>query len=196
MQQPFYAAIADLFRQQHQFNAQAGKQFYAERPWMLSQLVGDKGMIAMLTSKEAQYEQFRIEIVLTPNAQEMRTLVDNQIIPMRMQLGMLGPQEAADLMGRSFPSDVDRAGREYTRRMALAQQARAEAAQQQQDADAIAQEEVDVAAQEEVLAGREHEDMLKEKQLAQKLHQPYAVNDAKNLDPANDPLMRQQPQSA
>jgi len=188
-QQPFNACVARLFEQQNQFNAQVGKQFYAERPWALRQMVGDTGAQAILLSKDMQYEQFRIEVVLTPNAQEMRTIVDNQIIPMRMQMGMLGPQEAAQLFGRAFPADVDRACREFTAKMALVQQAQAEAQQQQMQADALAMEEEAVAEQEAKAAKFEQDGALKAAQIQQKLQQPYAVNDAKNLDPS----LNQQP---
>jgi len=187
MQQPYSACIADLVRQEHQWNAQAGKQFYAARPWALRQMVGDKGAQAILLSKDMQYEQFRIEIVLTPNAQEIRTIVDNQIIPMRMQMGMLGPQEAANLFGRAFPADVDQACREFTAKMALAQQAQAEADQKQLQMDALAQEEQAVADQEQESAKLEQEGALKAAQIQQKLQQPYAQADAKNLEPI-DPL--------
>lgn len=183
-QQPFNASVARLYEQQHQFNAQVGKQFYAARPWALKQMVGDKGAQAILLSKDMQYEQFRIEVVLTPNAQEIRTIVDNQIIPMRMQMGLLGPQEAAALFGRAFPADVDAACREFTAKMALAQQAQAEAQQQQMQAEALAAEEQMLAEDEEKVAKREQDAALKAAQIQQKLHQPYAVNDAKNLDPS------------
>jgi hypothetical protein len=183
-QQPFNASVARLYEQQHQFNAQVGKQFYGARPWALKQMVGDKGAQAILLSKDMQYEQFRIEIVLTPNAQEIRTIVDNQIIPMRMQMGLLGPQEAAELFGRAFPADVDAACRKFTAKMALAQQAQAEAQQMQMQADALAAEEQMVAEEEEKVAKREQDAALKAAQIQQKLQQPYAVNDAKNLDPS------------
>ncbi|HNR54375.1 MAG TPA: hypothetical protein PKJ19_04355 [Flavobacteriales bacterium] len=195
MQQPFFAAIADLYKQTHQHNAQAGKQFYAERPWALRQLVGDKAAEALIASKDIHYEQFRIEVVLTPNAQEQRIMVDNQIIPMRMQMGLLGAPEAAELMGRSFQSDVDAAGRAYARKMALAQQAAAEQAEQQQAMAALDNEDMALAEREDSMAKDEQNALLKQAQIQQKLQQPYAVNDAKNLDPANDPLMREAEQA-
>ncbi|WP_178118963.1 hypothetical protein, partial [Pseudomonas sp. FSL A6-1183] len=48
MQQPFYAAIADLYRQQNQFYAQAGKQFYSRMPWILEQMTGEQDMAALI----------------------------------------------------------------------------------------------------------------------------------------------------
>ena len=185
-QQAFYKAVAMLFKQQHQYNAQAGKQFYAERPWALRQMVGDRGAQAILLSKDAQYEQFRIEVILTPNAQEMMALVDGQLIPQRMQLGQLGPEEAAQLYGRSFPADVDAACRAYTKKQALAAQMQAEQQQQQMAAEALAAEEQAVAQEEEQIASREQQAMVDAAKIQQKLQQPYAVNDAKNLDPAMD----------
>lgn len=188
-QQAFYKSIAMLFKQVHQFNAQAGKQFYAERPWALRQMVGDKGAQAIILSKDMQYEQFRIEIVLTPNAQEMRALVDNQLIPTRMQLGQLGPQEAANLYGRAFQSDVDAACRAYTAKQALAAQMQAEQQNQQAQLAILNEEEKELAQQEEQIADREQRAMTDAAKIKQKLEQPYAVNDAKNLDPANDPAL-------
>jgi len=187
MQQPFHATIADLIRQEHQHNAQVGKQFYAARPWSLRQMVGDKGAQAILLSKDMQYEQFRIQIDLVPNSAEMRTLIDTQVIPMRMQMGMLDAQAASKLLGRAFQSDVDQACREYTAKVALAQQAQAEQMQQQMQAEMLDNEENMVSEQEDKSAKLEQDGQLKVAQMQQKLQQPYAQADAKHLEP-QDPL--------
>ena len=98
-------------------------------------------------------------------------------------------------MRRSFQSDVDAAGRAYARKMALAQQMAAEQAEQQQAMAALDNEDMALAEREDSMAKDEQNALLKQAQIQQKLQQPYAVNDAKNLDPANDPLMREAEQA-
>ena len=188
MQQPFYACIALLFKQAHQFNAQAGKQFFCRRPWILRQMVGDVGYDTLKLSQDLQNEQFRIEITLVPNAAEMRALVDNQIIPMRMQMGLLDAQAAADLFGRSFPADVDAACRKFAKQMAIAQAQAAAQQQQQAEQMAMAAEQAEIDQQEMEMAKLEQQGNTDRLKVQQKLAQPYEAAAAKALEPQMDPL--------
>jgi hypothetical protein len=183
MQQPFYATISSLYKQVHQFNAQAGKQFYCRFPWKLKQMVGDIGYDTLKLSQDLQNEQFRIDVTLVPNASEMRNIVDNQMIPMRMQMGLLDAESAANLMGRAFPADVDAAQRRYIKRQAIVAQQQAEQAQQQQMAMAAAQEQQNIDQQESELAQMELQERMNQQKIMGKLAQPMVSAEAKWMEP-------------
>lgn len=183
MQQPFYAAIADLYRQQNQFYAQAGKEFYSRFPWLLRQMVGDEDVEVIISSKDLQLEQFRVKIDLSIDTKQLRTITDQQVIPGLMQMGMLDPVTAAQLMGRSIPDDVYAAARKFTKEAAAM-------AQQQQEAAAMAQRQQSLAIEDAAL--REEENKLAEQQskaeldaqkVQQKLMQPFAQAEAKWTEP-------------
>lgn len=173
MQQPFYASIADLYKQQNQFYAQAGKQFYCRMPWVLSQMTGEEDMAALIESKDMQLEQFRVKIDLAPDGAQQRLITDQQTIPGLMQLGMLDPTTAAQLMGRSIPDDVYAAARQYTKQAAEAaaqQQQQAQAAAEQQ---AIAMEQAQIADEDAAIAEQETQAQLEMAKIDQKRNAPH-----------------------
>jgi len=182
-QQPFYAAIADLYKQQNQFYAQAGKQFYARMPWMLSQMVGEEDMEALIATKDMQLEQFRVEIKLSPDGQQLRTVTDQQIIPALMQLGMLDPVTAAQLMGQSIPDDAYAAARKYTKQAQQAQAQMAQDAQMQAQQRDIALEEAAIRDEEAEMTKQQTDAELKMAQLNQKSQQPFNQASARWLEP-------------
>lgn len=173
MQQPFYAAIADLYRQQNQFYAQAGKQFYSRMPWLLSQMTGAEDMEALIQSKDMQLEQFRVKIELVPDGAQQRLIADQQIIPQLMQFGMLDPVTASQLMGRATPDDVYAAARKFTKmsQEAAAQQAEQAAAAQQQQA--VAMEEAAIRDEDAAIAEQQTKADLEMAKLEQKSMQPF-----------------------
>lgn len=160
MQQPFYAAIADLYRQMHQFNAQAGKEHYARLPWLLAEMVGQTEAVAIEMSKDMILEQFRVKVDLAPDGEVTRNYVDTQMIPSYIQLGLLDQATAASLLGRSTPSDVNAAARSYTKMAKVA------AAKMEQEKAKMAQQAA-LAQQDAVLGQREHEMSMKMADLAQ-----------------------------
>lgn len=187
MQQPFYAAIADLYRQIHQFNVQAGKQFYSRRPWLLSQMVGDDDMAALIQTDDMQLEQFRVRVKLSPDGAQLRLMTDQQTIPQLMQLGMLDPTTASQLMGRSTPDDVYAAARQFTKQAAAA-------AQEQAQAQAVAQKEADMAARQAELdkgqmelAKQELSADTKIAGLEQKANQPFVQAESEWMKPDANP---------
>jgi len=183
MQQPFYAAIADLYKQIHQFNAQAGKQFYSQRPWLLSQMVGDDDMPYVISSEDMHFEQFRVKISLAPDGAQLRTITDQQIIPQLMQMGMLDPTTAAELMGRSIPDDVYAAARHYAKQAAAAAQQQMEDQQMAMAAQQVAQEEQMLDQQEMDLTKQESNQEVKLAQLQQKAEQPYRQAESEWMKP-------------
>jgi len=186
MQQPFYAAIADLYKQIHQFNAQAGKQFYSRRPWLLSQMVGEDDMTALITTEDMQLEQFRVKISLAPDGAQLRTITDQQVIPQLMQMGMLDPTTAAKLMGRSVPDDVYAAARQFTKQAAEAAAQQAQAQQVMMAEQAMAQEQAAIDQQEMELAKQENSSDLKLAQLQQKADQPYRQAESEWMKPDSE----------
>jgi len=183
MQQPFYAAIADLYKQIHQFNAQAGKQFYSRRPWLLSQMVGEDDMTALITTEDMQLEQFRVKISLAPDGAQLRTITDQQVIPQLMQMGMLDPTTAAKLMGRSVPDDVYAAARQFTKQAAEAAAQQAQAQQVMMAEQAMAQEQAAIDQQQMELAKQENSSELKLAQLQQKAEQPARQAESEWMKP-------------
>ena len=186
MQQPFYAAIADLYKQIHQFNAQAGKQFYSRRPWLLSQMVGEDDMTALITTEDMQLEQFRVKISLAPDGAQLRTITDQQVIPQLMQMGMLDPTTAAKLMGRSVPDDVYAAARQFTKQAAEAAAQQAQAQQVMMAEQAMAQEQAAIDQQQMELAKQENSSDLKLAQLQQKADQPYRQAESEWMKPDSE----------
>jgi hypothetical protein len=186
MQQPFYAAIADLYKQIHQFNAQAGKQFYSRRPWLLSQMVGEDDMTALITTEDMQLEQFRVKVSLSPDGAQLRTITDQQLIPQLMQMGMLDPTTASTLMGRSFPEDVYAAARQFTKQAAEAAAQQAQAQQVMMAEQAMSQEQAAIDQQGSEIAKQENNSDLKLAQLQQKADQPYRQAESEWMKPDSD----------
>ncbi len=187
MQQPFYACIADLYEQQNQFYAQAGKQFYSRMPWVMAQMTGDEDMEAILESKDMMLEQFRVKVVMAPDGAQQKLMTDRELIPGLLQLGMLDPITASQLMGRSTPDDVYAASRKFTK---MAQKAAADQAQQAEMQAAQAQMDIEhagIADEEADIAKQETDANLKAAALQQKLAQPAASAEAKWLEPPSDP---------
>ena len=186
MQQPFYAAVAELYKQIHQFDAQAGKQFYAKRPWLLSQMVGEEDMAALVTTEDMQLEQFRVKVSLSPDGQQLRTITDQQLIPQLMQMGMLDPTTAAQLLGRSTPDDAYAAARQFAKQAAAA----AAAAQQKQQVAAaeaqMAAEQQAIDQQQLELSKQENNSDLKMAQLEQKASQPYRQAESEWMKPDSE----------
>jgi hypothetical protein len=188
MQQPFYAAVADLFRQQKQFYAQAGRQFYTRMPWILRQMVGDEDAEAMMAAPDAQMEQFRVNIDLVQDSKQLRIITDQQTIPGLLQLGMLDPTTAAQLLGRSTPNDAYDAAREYTKMAAEAQAEQAQQMQQAQQQQAVAMEQAAIRDEEADIAKQQTEAEIKAKANEIKESAPYRQADAdwyKPQDPVN-----------
>lgn len=183
MQQPFYAAIADLFKQQNQFYAQAGKQFYSRMPWILNQMTGDDDMAALVESKDMQLEQFRVDVKLSMDGNQLRLLTDQQVIPNLMQLGMLDPVTAAQLMGRSIPDDVYAAARKFTKMAQDAQAQQQQQAMQAQEQQALAMEDAMIRDEDAEIAREMTNAELKSQANEIKATAPYRQADSQWLKP-------------
>ena len=173
MQQPFNAAIAMQIKQVHQFDAQAGKQHYARYPWVLSQMVGDDNMEALLSSKDMQNEQFRIEVTMTSDIEQRRMITDTQTIPMLLQMGMLDPTTAAKILGRATPYEAYRAAEKFTREAQQVASQQAAAQEQAMAQQAVAMEQAAIRDEEADIAKQETDASLKMAQIQQKKEAPF-----------------------
>jgi hypothetical protein len=167
-----YGAIVDHCRQEYQFIAQACKQFYAQRPWLLKRMTGDEGMAALIESKDMMLEQFRVKVDMVADNAQLRIMTDQQVIPSLMQMGMLDPVTAANLMGRSIPQDAYEAARLYTKQAAAAQEAAAQQQAMAAEAAAVAQDAKLIEQDKAQLAKEQTDAELKMAQVNQKLQQP------------------------
>lgn len=190
MQQPFYASIADLFKQQMQFYAQAGKQFYSRMPWLLEQMAGED-MPYLVSSKDMQLEQFRVTVETTQDSKQLRLITDQQLIPGLMQLGMLDPVTAAQLMGRSIPDDVYAAARQFTKQAAAAAAEQAAMQQQAQQQQAMALEQAAIRDEEADIAKQMTDAQLQSQAMDVKKNAPFNQALSEHLKPVEDPSMAQ-----
>jgi hypothetical protein len=190
MQQPFYAALADGFQQIHQFNAQAGKKFFSARSWALRQMVGDEGASAIELSvlEDLDSEQFRVIVELTVDSDARKEEADMMMLQEGglMDRGLLDQAAVADLLGRSYKTDLAEASRKFTKRMAKQAQMQAQAQQQQaQQMQAQAQQQGLQAQQMEL--DKQHTIAANEEQKSRtKLALPGIQEQAKWLAPGAD----------
>jgi len=195
MQQPFYGGIVEHCRQEYQFIAQACKQFYAQRPWLLRRMTGDEGMAALIESKDMMLEQFRVKVEMVADNSQLRIMTDQQIIPSLMQMGMLDPMTAASLMGRSIPQDAYEAARLYTQQAAAAQEQMAQQQAMQAEAQAVAADAQMIEQDKAQMAKEETNAELKMAQINQKLQQPEAQAMSEWLKPPNEGMNASAPTS-
>jgi hypothetical protein len=186
MLQPFFAALGDLFEQVQQFNAQAGKKFFAARKWALNQMVGDEGERIILASKEMDEEQFRVEIKLTVDAEQRKRDAETMILGQGgyMDRGLLDAKAAAELLANSaLPEDVKEGAARFTKRMAEAQKQQAAAMEQQQQMAAAAQAQAHLDEQENQLAQESVKVAQNQEQMERKSMQPIIQSVAEHLKP-------------
>lgn len=191
MLQPFFAAIQELFEQVHQFNAQAGKKFYAARPWALNEMVGDEGEKVMLLSKDLTDEQFRVETVLTVDAEQRKRDAETMMFQQGgyMDRGLLDAREAASLVARgALPEDVKDGAARFTKRMAEAQKQMAQQQEQQQAAMMAAQAQAGLEQEENELAKMGTDVALQQEQMERKSMQPVVQAMARHLEPNEEEM--------
>lgn len=135
------------FRQMHQFDVQAGKTFYADYPDVLAQMIGDKGaaLVTQDRMNQMRLEQFRAEVEINVNPVALKAATDQLILSyVNNPVPLLGVEEATEMLGRSFPSDVPNGVRKSVARKAKAAEDMAAQQQQQQQAATLAQGQQDL----------------------------------------------------
>lgn len=113
MQEPFYLAIQNTFKQLHNFCATVGKRMYLDNERELSFSIGDNGLEVVKLSKEMRNEDFRV-FVKRDNTDEMMQQQANQMLTMFLEFQLIDNVVFADNYNRSTPTEVSRALRRYT----------------------------------------------------------------------------------
>ena len=161
IQEPFYSALINIFKQAAQATCNVGKRFYIQNERELSIIVGDKNITTVRLSKDLVNEDFRVFVERVPNKKEQISEA-NSLIFQLVQAQIMSPLTAASLYGRSTMEQVGKAWRESEKEKMLVQQKQMEqqeaASQQQMDAMATADKTdrmADAEKQDAMLADKE-----------------------------------------
>ena len=124
-------------------------------------------------------------MVVTADAEQRREMA-NQMALQDLQMGLLDPQEAASLRGRSMPEDIYEGERRFTRRMAEAARQQAEQQQQMMEQQAIAQQQQAIEMEEAELSKEATNAALKQEQMQRKSAQPFMQALSEHVKPQED----------
>jgi len=151
IQEPFYAAIADLFLQTMQATANIGKRIYINNNTRkLAVAIGDKHSQIISMTKEYNLEDFRVFLRREPDMQK-QIAAGNNLLVMLKQIDAIDDTRFAELFNRGTPDDIARGMREYaTEKQEMAR----ELAKQEQREKAEMKEEVKGA-----IKGQEQKEM-------------------------------------
>lgn len=152
MQEPFYNAITNIFKQCYQSMSSMGKRIYADNERNLAIAVGDEGMETIKITKDMKVEDFRI-FVKRENSDDMLIESGNQMLMALFAVmnpdgtrALLDDKRFANLYGRSTPDEIGMALREAAKEREELQRMRSEEENKQKQAQA---EEMDKQANEE-----------------------------------------------
>lgn len=182
MMQSFTQCIIQGFKQVHQFDAQAGKEFYMRYPWALEEMTGTRGLEALMLSPEMAVEQFRAEISPTVNAEQLKAATDQMILQF-VELQILDPSIAAELGGRSFPEDVWAGVRRTAIERSKALEAQAQEKEKQEMAGMLATQAQKLQEEKQSVWDRGFDLMADRMKIDQKLMQPIAQRGAEAAIP-------------
>lgn len=188
MQQPFYDCVQHLYEQIHQFNAQAGRQWYIRHPWVLEDMVGTKNMDVLEVAGDLQYEQFRVSVKLALNSDQVKAGTDAMALEF-FQRQLIDAATATAGLGEEYPDQFFNRVRRYTADAKAAAEEQA-AMQQKQAEDALLDQQDMVLAQQESDTYNKMVDAgLQAEALNQKSNQPIAEAVAGHLAPQPDMAM-------
>lgn len=169
MQEPFYNAIANVFKQCYQSIATVGKRIYADNERNIAIATGDEGTQIIKITRDMKLEDFRC-FVKRENSDEMLINAGNQMLLQFLQLGILDQKRFSNLFGRSTPDEIATAVRENAKekeelaRMQQKQQAQQEQAMMQEQEGMLSQQNYMMAEQEAKQDVMEMDKMKTEKQ--------------------------------
>ena len=149
MQEPFYAAQADLFVQVHQSTATVAKRRYIDNERELAIIAGDEGVEILALAKELRNEDFRV-FVTRENDDAVLKSQANQMLELFLQRQLIDDKVYANLFNRSTPDDVTKALRSQA---GLRAEAARRSAQERQQMMAAAEEKEDQIRDEQRLDG-------------------------------------------
>lgn len=152
IQERYYAALRELFRQMYQALATSGKRLYINEKPRLVSIVGDDGFDVIELTKEMALEDFRVTVKYSNDPETERQQVDAMLMQL-LQAGLIDKKRWANLIGRGNSDDMYQAIREFAnesdeaeKQMAMVQQAdmmKQQASQQQNVDRAFASQDAD-----------------------------------------------------
>lgn len=149
MQEPFYNAITNVYRQCYDSICSVGKRIYCDDERNGAIAVGDDSLEVIRITKEMRAEDFRV-FVKRENSDEMLSQAADQMLLTLKQLMLLDDKRFSSLWGRSTPDDVAAALRSYaSEKEELQRMSQQAAKQEEQQMMGMAQQEK--AQQEEMM---------------------------------------------
>jgi hypothetical protein len=151
MQEPFYNALTNIYKQCYQSAASKGKRIYADNERNICIAVGDTGAKVIKISKDMKLEDFRT-FIKRQNSDEMLIESGNQMLLTLFSIvnpdgsKIIDEKRFANLWGRSTPEEIGQALRQYAKEKQELQRAQSKEMNAQK------------AAQEEAMARQEQED--------------------------------------
>lgn len=134
MQEPFYNAITNIFKQCYQSIASMGKRIYADNERNIAIATGDEGLEVITITKDMNLEDFRC-FVKRDNPDEVLVNAGNQLLLTFLQMGLIDDVKFAELHGRSTPEDISFALRQNAKEKQELNKMQAKQQQQQEAQD-------------------------------------------------------------
>ena len=128
MQEPFYAAYADLQLQKYKCMATAGKEFYLQHPDVLMDLVSQDDLVYLYQTREFEAERYNATMT-RDNPERIRRQQANTWLDALVQGGLVDAMFYAQYYNSSYVEDIRPALIQYT-----AELQQAENAQRKEDA--------------------------------------------------------------
>ena len=184
MFQPVIDAVQRLYEQVHQANAQVGRQWYVELPWLLEDFVGKDGADVLIAAKDIQLEQIRVQVKISENAEEIMQLTDEYALAMlNLPIPLLDDVSVGELLGQSYPEDLFAKVRDFTKRRRMQQEEQAQAQAEAQQLAALDQEDMMAQEQERELYNKTVDATLDMAKVDQKANQPNVQAISEHLKP-------------
>lgn len=142
MQEPFYAAMTNVYIELYQDMANVGKRYYIDHNRESAIILGDEGAEVLTLSKDLRNEDFRV-FITRENDNDLLKSQANQMLSLFLQLQLIDDKVFSNLYDRSTPSEVTMALRSQAGLRAEAKR-RAEKegqVQMQQESQMMAQKE-------------------------------------------------------
>jgi len=139
IQEPFYAALASVFRGCYQGLISSGRRYYADNEVELMDATGEDAMQIIKLSKDTNTESLRLTLNRSIDNANERLAVDSTLMSW-LQFALIDQDTVSKLYGRASMEESLYEMREYQKRLAVqkrmaAVQAQAQQAQQQQVQD-------------------------------------------------------------
>jgi len=182
IQQPFYDALALLFKNIYQNVASCGKRYYIDNEVQLIDAVGDDFAEIIEVSKDMRLENFRIEISASADTGAERQVVD-ALAAQWLQAGIIDKDIYSQIYGKASYEEAIFAMRDYVKKSIEMQRMAAQQAQFEAQAQNQLQAAQNEALYQEQLRQENREDLNAEKERATKIYLKNMQNRAKMNTP-------------